>query len=77
MKKIILVFLLVIGSFSYSFGKEERSVIKVVGESVVTVAPDAVRLNIDISEIKPTYDEVYLASSKTLDFIQDKLDLRE
>ena len=73
MKKIILVFLLVIGSFSYSFGKEERSVIRVVGESVVTVAPDTVRLNIDISEIKPTYDEVYLASSKTLDFIQDKL----
>lgn len=73
MKKIILIFLLIIGSFSYSFGKEERNVIRVVGESVVTATPDTVRLNIDISEIKPTYDEVYLASSKTLDLIQDKL----
>lgn len=73
MKKVILVFLLVIGSFSYSFGKEEESVLRVVGESVVTVAPDTVRLNINISEIKPTYDEIYLTSSKTLDMIQDKL----
>lgn len=73
MKKIILVFLLVVGSFSYSFGKEERDVIRVVGESIVTVAPDTVRLNINLSEIKPTYDEAYLASSKTLDLIQDKL----
>lgn len=73
MKKIILVFLLVFGSFAYSFGDEERDVIRVVGESVVTVSPDTVRLNIDISEIKPTYDEVYLASSRTLDLIQDKL----
>lgn len=73
MKKIVFILLLIIGSFSYSFGKEEKSFIKVTGESVVVAPPDTVRLNIYLSEVKPTYDETYQAFLKNFDFIQDKL----
>lgn len=73
MKKIIFALLLIIGSFSYSFGKEEKSIIKVTGESVVVTSPDTVRLNIYLSEVKPTYDETYQAFLKTFGYVQDKL----
>lgn len=74
MKKIICILMLVIGSLTYSFGKEEgnRS-IKVTGESILNVAPDTLQVKINFSEIKPTYEETIKSSEKTLNFIQNKL----
>lgn len=74
MKKIICILMLIIGSLTYSFGKEEgnRS-IKVIGESILNVAPDTLEIKISFSEIKPTYEEAVKSSEKTLNFIQNKL----
>lgn len=74
MKKIVCILILILGSLTFSFGKEEgnRS-IKVIGESILNVALDTLEIKINFSEIKPTYEEAVKSSEKTLNFIQNKL----